>query len=347
VKLRWWPHTSDPVIASTRLRCLRIIDWLRARGVDAGLYTSGDSSIDVLVLAKRYDAPSVAAARRIRDNDGTTLVLDLCDNHFFATDPESWSTRAAALRGAVAAVDRLIVSTEQLARVVASECPNGPPIEVIGDAVELPAGAPWNMRRAWPQMEVAALAWKLRKNGVPKASRLVWFGNHGSPNAPGGMLDVLDLAPVLHNAFRSHPLTLTIVSNDSAKFRQVRRALDIPTHYIAWNRATFSRVLGLHGTALIPIRLNPFSMCKTSNRVETALLHGLSVIADRIPSYDEFAAFIDLGDWPRHLEAALGRGDATDARVSEGVAYIHRERSIDRVGADWLSALSRAVSTRS
>jgi hypothetical protein len=306
---------------------------------------------DVLILSKRYDEASLGHARSLRESCGTKLVLDLCDNHFFNGAGEAnWGARAHALRSAVGAVDRVVASSAALAEVVASEVPGHPPIEVVGDAAEEPAMAPGfapRLRHAVAEWRLWRLQRDLAFAHVPWPRRAVWFGNHGSPNAEGGMNDLLLVKHALEHECASSPLSLTVISNSKPKFLQLRSSWPTPIFYLPWNASSFSRALRLHSVCLLPIRPNPFTACKTSNRIAAALLHGLAVIADPIPSYQEFAPFVYLGDWTASLRAAMGPAAEVRSRVDRGADHVRRLHSIDKIADSWLAVAVNACGCRS
>ncbi len=341
MKLRWWPHTPDPRVASTRLRCLQVINALQQAGIDAGLYAPSDPAPDVLVLAKRYDSASIAKARALRDS-GTRLVLDLCDNHFHCDPPTPfWTHRANMLRHAVASVDAITVSTPTLADVVYSESDDTPPVYVIGDAVELP-WAPGKVRRwshpfdEWALSRLAARNAKVQSSG---GVALLWFGNHGIGNAEGGMRDLLNLRQVLLSLHRQQRACLTVISNHRGKFRSVARELSIPSFYLPWRASTFSRAVSLHDIALLPISPNPFTLCKTNNRVATALVHGVAVAADSIPSYAELSHSIVLGDWEAGLQKLAADAPLRQAMVERGKEYISAHWNLAQIVEQWMATL--------
>lgn len=341
--VRWWPHSADPAIASTRLRCHAVIAALRERGLDAGLYEPGGPAPDLLVLLKRYDVESVAVAEALRRRSGTRLALDLCDNHFHDSsgDP-AWIERAAQLRHAVATVDAVVASTPTLAAVVREQVPVAR-ISVIGDVAEretVNAAADASLlARSRAEWSFARLRRRIDRDGLARSARLVWFGNHGSPNAEGGMTDVLRIRPVLEEICRLRPLSLTIVSNHRGKFRALASGWRLPLHYLEWDASTFSRALRMHGISVIPVGLNPFTACKTSNRVCTSLLHDLAVVADPVPSYLEFADVIRIGDWRTSLEATLADPAAAARQVERGRALVAALHGADAIADQWLELL--------
>jgi hypothetical protein len=98
--------------------------------------------------------------------------------------------------------------------------------------------------------------------------------------------------------------------------------------------------LRIHGTCVIPIGSNPFTVCKTNNRVATALLHDLSVVADSIPSYEEFDNFVSLNDWKNGLSESTAGAPNASTRRHSGASFIRREYSLQAISQRWLDVLS-------
>lgn len=335
----WWPHAAKETVASYRLRCRQIVDEFRRRGLSAGLYDP-KSPPKVLILGKRYDAGSVAQAIDVRSRTGCKIVLDLCDNHFYAQDEsDEWRNRAGAVRAAVAAADLTIASTPALAGYIRQACGADIRLAIVGDAVELPNDPGWFERLSDPRAEffLKRLDGKLRAHVGHR--RLVWFGNHGARFAEGGMLDLLRIKDELTALHRETPVQLTVISNNEQKFLDHIAQLPFPTHYLKWRPSTFSRALRMQELCLIPIGLNPFTECKSNNRLATALLHGVGVAADRLPAYEDFEGAAALGDWGGGLKHALQDKAARQRAVAAGVAQIKRDWTLERIADRWLEAL--------
>jgi hypothetical protein len=340
--LAWWPHTTDPGVASFRLRCLQIVESLRQRGVDARIHAPGDPAPEVLVLSKRYDAASLQAAQALARTHGTRIVLDLCDNHFHHDSgaPESLVRRADTLRQAVAAVDLVTVSSEALGEVVRAECPGAAPLRLVEDAAEKPADPTGPARWKHWRAEWALHGLKRALAGIPLERRLVWFGNHGSPGVQAGLVDLERPRPWLEaEAARGGPLSLTVISNHRERAAQFTRGWAIPTPYLEWTASTFSRALRLHSATLIPITPNPFTTCKTANRVLSAFEHGLNVIGDSIPSYTPFAGCAVLDDWAQGLGPYLGQAARRQADVQRGRQIADARYSLANITDQWSTAL--------
>ncbi len=339
----WWPHTTDARVASYRLRCLQIVDALRVQGHAAGLYTPGNAPPGVLVLSKRYDEESMSHAAVLSRQHGTRLVLDLCDNHFHypATANGSLQRRAEALRSAVSRVDLVTTASQALKEVVSAECPSAPAIVVVDDAAEDPFDPGWSTRWSHWRDELALRGLRSWLTPFPRERRLVWFGNHGSPGMQAGLSELEKLQSPLEAAAISHgPLCLTLISNHAGHAAQLTRDWKIPTRYLPWQASTFSRALRDHSATLIPITPNPFTRCKTANRVLTAYAHRLNVIADSIPSYLPFADCAVLDDWGHGLHGYLSDAARRQADVAQGQARLQERYSLAHITAQWVSALA-------
>jgi hypothetical protein len=342
--IAFWPHSSSRKVASVRIRCLAIVTGLQAQGVAAGLHDPARPGAPaVLVLSKRYDTASLRHALDLRQRAGTRLFIDLCDNHFYNPRglPE-WTARADALRAAVAAADGVIASTAALAAVIRQEVPAVAAVRVVGDLLEAPADAAPTGLSISALVEAARIG-VLRRRLPPPGARLIWFGNHASPYADGGMADLLAIAAPLGRSAARFGAALTIVSNSRATYRSVAAQLPIRCHYLPWAETSIARVLRLHDAALIPITRNPFTLCKTNNRVVTAFAHGLDVVADSIPSYEPFADAARLDDWAQGLEAVLGDPSGRAGRVERGNAIAAALADPATILAAWRDALGIAA----
>ncbi|HEX7928834.1 MAG TPA: glycosyltransferase, partial [bacterium] len=139
----------------------------------------------------------------------------------------------------------------------------------------------------------------------------------------------------LARAHARHPLSLTVVSNHAGLFRELSGAWRFPAAYLEWNAATFEDALRLHDVAIIPVQRNPFTLCKTNNRVMTALAAGLPVVADAIPSYEEFAACAYLDRWDEGLAAYAVDPALRMRHVQAGQAILQARYTLPTIADQW------------
>jgi hypothetical protein len=97
---------------------------------------------------------------------------------------------------------------------------------------------------------------------------------------------------------------------------------------------------------VLPIQLNPFTRCKSPNRVALSLYLGVAVVADEIPSYRELAPFYRFGDWRAQLAAYLADPALRAADAERGRAYVSSHYMTAHAAAEWHSLFNRLLADR-
>ena len=140
---------------------------------------------------------------------------------------------------------------------------------------------------------------------------------------------------MLHDVDRVHPLSLTVISNSRERYDEVVGGWSIPRTYLEWNGATFAEALRQHAIAVLPITPSPFTRCKSHNRPSQALLLGLAVVADSIPSYEPLRSCTRLDDWERGLVDYLFDPARRAHDVAAGKVIVHQRWSLALVADQW------------
>lgn len=354
VRIAWWPNSRSVSVASFRLRCLRAHTILLERGYDSFFYREEDPPPDVLCLCKRYDPKSLNSALKLRSRHGTRLVLEICDNHFYFDAHQDiegiLSARAVNLRDAISQMDLVVTSSDELAKIVVRECPQASGrVVVIQDFLEHAYGTSNRFASEYlhSRLQIAFLKKWLARTGAPqKERRLIWFGSHGSPGVENGMADISLIRQELVDSHRNYaPLSLTIVSNSREKYDKLFKQCDFPTYYVNWHSMTIDLVLQLHGTAVIPVSISPFSVCKTANRIVTCVQNKLSIVASCIPSYLEFKDAVILDDWSYGLRdfCSPNSVDTREQMHLVGMQVIDQTFSDNIVFTKWVDAILEVV----
>jgi hypothetical protein len=342
----WKPKSSDPRVASTRIRCLNPLRELNARGYPVELFNAQRSDgYRAVVYSKLYGEAEVQEATRLK-NSGARIIFDLCDNHFHSPGNGAFEEHARTqIRRMMSIADHLVASTAALAEVMRTESGTSRDVEVIGDAVEatIDAAQQGAASHVLSRFDLGRLRHWLQAGKARNRTHLVWYGVHGGPNAPHGMLDLLGIRAVLESANRTHGVSLTVISNSRWKYLKTIRALDLPTFYMPWRPESFIEALRLHNLAVLPVSDNPFTRCKSNNRLALALSSGLPVVADSIPSYLEFANMCSLDDWQNGLTRYIESRDLREQHVREGQAMIVRRWSLTKIATDWQVFFDRVL----
>ncbi|WP_193371340.1 hypothetical protein [Pelagibius marinus] len=341
----WWPYSYDPSVASVRIRCLHPLAALQRAGYPIELYDPRNAGrYRVVLFSKHFSQQSLEAAQALKRN-GTRIIYDLCDNYF--SNPEEQEKRQekmGRLSQFLDLADRVVVSTDALAEVVAAQMKLTQPVTVVGDAVEPRA----NVVRLslWRSWFGAAKVWywaqRLRSQRRQGRHALVWFGNRGSSFA-GGIRDLATIRDALEAVNRDYPLTLTVISNSRRGYKETVEGWSVPTRYIAWDLVSAPGIIAAHDVAVIPIVANPITVCKTNNRLAAALHLGVAVVADPIPSYEAFSGACILGDWEAGLRRYLADSSLRQRHVAEGRAIIERDWKIERIAEQWKALFDAAL----
>lgn len=319
----WKAAVHDRRIASLRYRVEAPVRALQAIGHRVEMFDPACApDYDTVVFSKTYSHADRQLAKAVRGRGGK-VVFDLCDNHFYNPHdlPRYREIREEILE-MLGHAHEVVCATPALAEVVRAEAPWAPTPLVIGDAVEtlrLPQEA------AFPPLE--------------RGRRLLWYGSHGSPNASAGMIDLLLIADRLSDLHRSQGVELVVCSNDPDKYERLIAPLDFPTRYVDWSLEGFPAVLASADAVVIPINRNPFTACKTHNRLSLALYAGVPVVADGIDSYREFEPYCTLDDWAGGLQRLYDDLDGERARAIASREHSDRCWSLDAVALKWAGAL--------
>jgi hypothetical protein len=331
-RIGWIPSSSNFAVASTRLRCALPCRYLRESGWDVEILDSREPyRYDLVVFQKMYDEEAIKLAWSLGDR-GVRTAFDLCDNHFYNPDDlPALTARAERLRRMLNAVDAVSVSTEPLRDLICDHSP-----EVIDDALD-------EFHTAETEDVFARLrAWLRARN---ESIRLVWYGIAGLESPSFGLPHLRTILPALEDLHQRVPLELTVISNSRKKYDEVLREARFPARYIEWKYETFPARFRFQDVCVIPIEQNPFTICKTNNRVALSLNLGVPVIADRIPSFEEFSDFILLDEWPESLERYATDSALREHDASAGSRYVKLTYTKERVVSQWSSFLERVLST--
>ena len=284
-------------------------------------------SYQAVVFQKVYSEKDVALATLLKQRQAK-VIFDLCDNHFYRLQQRNDTTKLRWLEAMMELADVVTVSTQALGDLI----PRKGTI-VVDDAVDDFRDASWRSR--------FVRSFGLRHHFLSNRARLVWFGNAGSKVPSYGLIDLAAIVPALNAVNNSTPISLTVISNSEVAFREHTGAAQFPVRFHQWDRRTFRAVFQQHQICLLPITKNPFTLCKSNNRILLSLLLGVPVIADTIPSYQEFAQWVAFSDWENNLRGILDHADESQARTREAAQYIREKYGPAHVVRQWSEVFDR------
>lgn len=337
--IAWKPLHYNFNVASSRLRSFLPCKLLKYAGWDCEIYNpKHQKNYQLVIFQKAYDPPDIILAEKLK-NQGTKIILDLCDNHFYNPYqiPE-FVAKEKRLRKMIELADLVTVATPELGKLI-----NGQETFVIDDVVD-PFPKTWQGR-----IRSKIVPWR---NSNQDKFKVVWFGSSqlakiyaqsGIKDAPAGLDSIKKVLPALEKINQEIPVQLTIISNSPQRFRQTTKHANFPCIYYEWNLATFPFLMQPQDVCILPIEFNKFSICKTSNRLITALNQGVAVVADKIPSYEEFGEFVLYADWENSLRSYADNSALRAQHVHQGKEYITRKYTQDRVVEQWSNAFRKEL----
>lgn len=314
--LAWWCKNRDLSVASIRIRAELVQRGLRETGLQAGWF-DGAAPVRSLVVSKRQDEATLRTVRRLKAG-GTRIIADFCDNNFIPTCEAPRSRRKAEVsREICETADVVVAATSALAGQIVESCPGIAAPVVIGDLSDDLSVVPQ------PFWRTPGLALKLRGHLLwlkqardAGVGQLLWFGNHGGKRGLSGYADLQRLLPLLEQINRHTPICLSVISNHHALYHKMMRDSRLPSRYLDWDPWTFGSLLRAHDLVLIPSQLNAFSICKTDNRIVSALKGGVPVVADRLPSYCRYENVAILGDFEDGIRRYLAEPELRQQHVT-------------------------------
>lgn len=330
--IAWKPNCKDITTASFRLRALMPYQQTKKQGWPVEFFDIQNShQYKIVIFQKAYTKEDYELAKRLK-LQGTTIVFDMCDNHFYNPENnEKYARRAIDMQHMIDIADHVIVTTDELGKLISKET-----IFQIDDYIDEP-----EKNIFYKNYIHYKIPRRFKKAEMTNRLKLVWFGNAGIASQDYGLKDVNIVLPELAELNKTIPLSLTIISNSPLKFGEmVGHEHPFPTMYCEWKKHYFSHQLPFFDICLIPAGINPYTRVKTNNRVVLSLGLGVPVIASPLPSYLPFSPYIDFENWQESIEKIVTAPTEASRKVLAGQDYIKQNYSLGAITQQWIKLLS-------
>lgn len=323
-----WVHREGATkeVASYRFRLYNPSLALAALDVPNELFNEDRlNNYKVVIFSKAYSKSNLYLAEKLL-NKNIKVIFDFCDNHLFnPNNIESYETIGNNIREAINLASRTTYSTNTLLSHFQRKLDyqNNACIvipDLIYDQSDQVYSSPLKFLPTKP-------------NFFNSQKRLVWYGIHGSPNSPSGMMDILKYKDLLEKYYSLYNFKLIVISNSREKFNQLKLNLKVDLTYVEWSEFNLFRELKRCSSVILPITIDEFTLCKSNNRLALPLAMNKTVIADCIPSYLEFANYAYLDDWENGLRNVLS--NAKNRNNCPSLLGNYNSRAI---GLRWLDA---------
>ena len=155
-----------------------------------------------------------------------------------------------------------------------------------------------------------------------------------------GLIDLTDTIPTLNTLAEKRAIALTVISNDEQLAHTVLKPARFETKYEPWTLDGHEALIANHDACIIPISNNPFTVCKSPNRVILSLWLGVPVVADLIPSYQPFNDCIGAGNWVENLTELAENPKLSGQQVALGRKTVQADFNADSIATRWLNILN-------
>lgn len=338
VRVAFHAHDYSAECASNRLRLFKPMQALRDMGFVVGRHDPALAieNYDCIVLSRAFSKQALKVALAAK-SAGRPVIVDMCDNLFALSDHFGFRGRCDRLRELIGIADIVTAPTAKMASQLQGHVPkaNGR-FRIVPDALEIMPGDTTD-----PQGLAGLDRFQRRHDG---ALHCAWYGSSAGQLSGFAHLDrALDALALFS---KTHPVTLTVISDNRLRYWLARRNWRVPTHYLPFRSSNFAAALARHDVAIIPVGENGYTRGKSINRAATAVMAGLGVVADPLDSYEELRPWVALGDWQAGLARYAARPPASDPDLAAARQHLERRYGHAAVGMRWAHVIAEVTRAR-
>jgi len=303
-----WPFRN--VQASTRIRCLDIIDFLKSKGIKAGLYRRS-KKYDIIIFQKCFNEEHYDIARQHISN-GTRIILDLNVNYFekYGRTSQVTEDQISALYKFLELTDTIIVSSTYLKGVAEKYHPD---VHYIPEQIDTVG--------------------YYTTPGLHEPAVLLYCGYAVKADS------VLLIEDVIHRLAKERKLEFVFICD-----RDPGLKLPVKTSFIKYSQRNLANLLRRGDIKVAPRKLdNSYDMGHSFTKVGYPMSVGLPVVASPVPSYLETPALIADKDeeWFNHLSMLISDQHAYNELSQKGISFVRNNFSLDRIGEMFLNIFKK------
>ncbi|MTI42824.1 glycosyltransferase involved in cell wall biosynthesis [Roseibium hamelinense] len=372
MNILWKVGVLSMRVASVRLRTLLPALSLARSGFKVTVSDRSENedalhNIDALIINKSFRDEDIGLARAARQR-GIPVVYDLCD-YVYALDYGDGSGReggqvtdmlqhCSAFVTTGPALGEAIVAASgfdgQVYYIPDSEEPKSDVETLTAYWIEpgastAVAGLTFSSaalltpeKHIFPKSDLRLAADAIFKRDGwlrPDRKTVFWFGTPGKAGSNTGLYALRMVKDAVEKVGRDIPLQMLVVSSSRKLFRDYSRDYAVPCVFRPWTLMSMYDHFARADVTVIPNPKDSFSIVKSANRAIFSLSCETPVIADPVPSLDEFAGCTQQDGWERGLRAYLSDPQKAASDVAEAKRIIAGSYSLNAIRDRWIEAL--------
>lgn len=294
-----WPYWN--VMASTRIRCLDIIRFLKTLDIKTGLYRNS-GNYDIVIFQKSFSAEHYELAKRL-SAAGTRIILDINVNYFLKEGETAQVSEKQIkdLHRFLELTDTVLVSSHYL-KSVADKFHTD--IRYIPEHISTVGFHPPN-RRSNP-IKLLYCGYALKAG------------------------DVLLIEDVLQELSKEYDFEFIFVCEKDPALK-----LPVKTSYIKYRHKNLVKILRLGDIKIAPRNLdNSYDLGHSFTKIGYPMSVGLPVVASPVPSYKGSPALLAATkeEWLNYLKLLIVNPTEYLSLSQKGISFVKENFSLKKIG---------------
>jgi len=303
-----WPYRN--VMASTRIRCLDIIKFLRTQSIKTGLY-SNFRKYDIVIFQKSFSEKHYVIAKKL-SAAGSRIILDVNVNYFIKTGETAQVTKEQIdnLHAFLDLTDTVLVSSPYLKSVADKFHPD---VHYIPEHIST----------------IGFHSPKRLSNPV----KLLYCGYAHKADS------VLLIEDVLRELSKGYDFEFIFVCDKDPSLK-----LPVKASFIRYKHKDLVKILRLGDIKVAPRSLdNSYDLGHSFTKIGYPMSVGLPVIASPVPSYKGSPALLAATkeEWYENFKLLLDSRDKYYEVSGLGIGYVRQHFSIDNIGNMYLGLFDK------
>ncbi len=303
-----WPYRN--VMASTRMRCLDIIRFLKNSGIKTDLYRPFEK-YDIVIFQKSFSESHYKLAKKL-SNAGIKIILDVNVNYFEKTGETKQVTekQIGDLHRFLDLTDTVLVSSHYIKSIAEKYHP---------DVYYIP--------------EHISTIGSYSPKVVSNTLKLLYCGYSVKANS------VLIIKDVLRELSKDYDFEFIFVCEKNPSLK-----LPVKTSFLRYKQNNLVKILRKGDIKIAPRKLNnSYDLGHSFSKIGHPMSVGLPVIASPVPSYRGTPALIAATneEWIYYLKYLINNPKEYCLLSQRGMSYVRENYSLQKVGQMYLGLFGK------